>query len=223
MDAFPTLPPVRYSELRHQIRSGDILLCAGSSPFSTLIQRATESVFSHVGFLLRLDAIDRIMILESVESIGVRAMPLSNYVCDYNATNQGYPGKMLIARHADFRAENIAYLSQFATRLLGYPYNSREIIDIAMRIGLGSVGIHPASAENTARRAFICSEYVAFCFHSVGIQIDYDPRGFIAPADFARCPRISPVGIIDPTAIPRYEKNLPFALLQKNRKKEIPA
>ncbi len=207
MDDFPALPPIRYTTLRQQIRSGDILLCAGNSAFSALIQRATGSIFSHVGFILRLDAIDRIMILESVESIGVRAIPLSNYVFDYNATGKGYPGKMLIARHTDFRADNIIHLSQSATRLLGYPYNTKEIIDIAMRIGLGTVGIHPAAAEQSGQRAFICSEYAAMCFHSVGIQLDFDPRGFIAPADFARCPQVQPVGMIDPAEVPAYEKN----------------
>ena len=69
MEAFPSLPNKHYRELRHEIRSGDILLCSGHSVFSTLIKKATGSIWSHIGFILRVDAIDRIMVLESVESI----------------------------------------------------------------------------------------------------------------------------------------------------------
>ena len=67
MDGFPHLPRKNYHEIRHEIRSGDILLCSGQSLFSTMIQKATNSVWSHVAFILRLDMIDRIMVLESVE------------------------------------------------------------------------------------------------------------------------------------------------------------
>jgi hypothetical protein len=35
---------------------------------------------------------------------------------------------------------------------------------------------------------FICSEYVARCLKAVGIDIEWDGLGFIAPADFARGP-----------------------------------
>ena len=35
-------------------------------------------------------------------------------------------------------------------------------------------------------REYICSEYVWKCYSQIGIKINYDPRGFIAPADFAK-------------------------------------
>src|SRR5579862_2898879 len=146
MEAFPQLAIEPYKELRHHIRSGDILLCSGNSTFSNLIKKATGSVWSHVGFILRLDAIDRIMVLESVESIGVRAIPLSNYVHDYNATGKGYPGRLLLARHQDVKEESIAKLSRLAVDFLGYPYGKEEIIRIAARIGLHSLGF--AQEEN---------------------------------------------------------------------------
>ncbi len=198
MDDFPALPDLTYTQLRDEIRSGDLLLCSGNGPFSGLIRHATGSVWSHVAFVLRLDVIDRIMILESVENIGVRTIPLSNYVSDYNGSGKGYPGRMMIARHKDLREENIYRLSSFATSLLGYPYNREEIIRIAMRIGLGTVGMQPQSPDPEPRREFICSEYVYLCLQSVGVHVEYDPLGFIAPADFARSEKIKPVGYINP-------------------------
>jgi hypothetical protein len=40
------------------------------------------------------------------------------------------------------------------------------------------------------RDEFICSEYVAKCLARVGIDIAWDGVGFIAPADFARDPKM---------------------------------
>ena len=40
---------------------------------------------------------------------------------------------------------------------------------------------------------FICSEYVARCFDKIEIQIAWDGLGFIAPADFAKDPKIHAV------------------------------
>lgn len=201
MEAFPPLSSKHYDELRHEIRSGDILLCSGNSTFSTLIQKATNSIWSHVGFILRVDAINRIMVLESVESIGVRAIPLSNYVYDYNASGKTYPGRLMLARHHDIREENIANLSRKAVDLLGYPYRTEEIVHIATRLSMHSLGLANEAIDAEKQRAFICSEYAHECFKSIGIHIDYNPLGYIAPADFARSAKINPLCFIETGAV----------------------
>lgn len=188
---YPAVPCVPYPAIRTQIRSGDLLLCSGSSPMSRMIQAATDSLWSHVGFVLRLDLIDRIMVLESVESIGVRAVPLSHYTADYNGTGTGYPGRVYLARHAVFTQEavQLATFSQGAIDLLGRPYDRQEILGIVARIVAGKLGLPPAAV--TPGRAFICSEYCLVCYAALGYQIAYDPRGFIAPNDFAQCPEVA--------------------------------
>jgi hypothetical protein len=45
----------------------------------------------------------------------------------------------------------------------------------------------------SARNEFICSEYVARCFQTIGIEIAWDGLGFIAPGDFALDPKIDAV------------------------------
>lgn len=193
MEEFPLVPLKHYREICNEVRSGDILLCSGNSVFSTLIQKVTGSVWSHVAFILRVDPIDRIMVLESVESIGVRAVPLSNYVSDYNATRKGYPGRLLLARHQELKQENIVKLSTLAVDLLGFPYGKDEIIRIAARIGMHSLGLPTFQPEAIPQHEFICSEYAQTCFKSVGIHFDYNDGGFIAPADFARHPKVIPL------------------------------
>jgi hypothetical protein len=199
VDQFPKVSLLDYATARGQIRSGDILLCSGSSVFSSLIQKATDSVWSHVAFVMRLDAIGRIMVLESVESIGVRTVPLSSYVQNYNATNKGYPGKLLIARHSEFNAANIPDMSQTAVDLFGYPYDTQEIIKIAARIGMKLFGFNQDNPLIQSQNAFICSEYAYKCYRSVGVSIDYDPSGFVAPADFAKTPEINPLFSLETT------------------------
>jgi len=206
MDQLPQIPVKSYAELRQEIRSGDILLCSGTSIFSNLIQQATQSVWSHVAFILRLDVIDRIMILESVESIGVRAVTLSSYVQDYDGTGKAYPGHLMIARHKHFNQDHISNLSKYAVDLLGHPYNKQEILRIAARISMNNTNVSP-QLDTLKQPEFICSEYAYTCFQSVGIHINYDPKGFIAPADFARCPEVKPLAFIENSFVTQAHSN----------------
>lgn len=188
----PLVPGVPYAAIRGVIRSGDLLLCSGSSPMSRMIQAATDSPWSHVGFVMRLDTLDRVMVLESVESIGVRACTLGSYVADYNGTGNPYPGRLVLARHThvDLQDEASSHaFSRIALDLLGYPYGTRDILDITVRIVGGKLGmaVRPVRRDRT----FICSEFVALVYESIGVRIPYDDLGFIAPKHFARCPEVT--------------------------------
>ncbi|MXX88671.1 MAG: hypothetical protein F4213_16865 [Boseongicola sp. SB0677_bin_26] len=79
---FPGQPVKDYARFRPEIAPGDLLLCSGSGIFSRMIRAGTKGVWSHVGFVMRLDAIDRVMVLRSVEPLGVRTVPLSKYLTD---------------------------------------------------------------------------------------------------------------------------------------------
>ncbi len=184
---YPKLKKQSYITVRQKLQSGDILLCSGSALLSKMIQKGTRSVWSHVGFIIRLDVIDRVMVLESVESAGVRTVPLSHYVRDYKATGKAYPGRVYIARHRDFaqkvNAKRMNKLSQFAVDLFGYPYDKDEIVRITARIGMSLFGFKKSDVKRD--REYICSEYAWECYNAVGIRIPYNKSGFIAPADFA--------------------------------------
>lgn len=189
-----TFPAKRlpYDEARTQIRSGDILLCSGEYTFSKLIQKATGSVWSHVGFVLRVDAIDRLMVLESIEGHGVRTVALSEYVQNFEGTGSGYKGRVAIARHRRFTQQatpqGMKAMSQFAVDRLACPYDEEEIGRITARIVGAKLGLPP---EDMVRNdEYICSEYVYECYRRLDITIRNDNRGFIAPADFANDPDV---------------------------------
>jgi len=183
---FPNIRTKPYKDVRDQLQSGDILLCAGSGIFSKMIRKASNSIWSHVAFIMRLDDIDRVMVLESVEPIGVRTVPFSHYIRNYR-DSKGYPGRLLVARHRDFPTDQprkLNKLSRFAVDRFGYPYDKDEIARIAARIGFGLFGIKKGRPKWD--QEYICSEYAWVCYRSVGIDIVWDDRGFIAPKDFAR-------------------------------------
>jgi hypothetical protein len=197
MNGFPSVNIENYNKISNQINSGDLLFGSGNSIMSSMIKGATQSVWSHVAFIVRLEVIDRIMVLESVESIGVRTVPLSSYINNYNGSGKGYPGRIMIARHQDFKPQDISNLSQHAVDLLGSPYNTEEILRIAARIGMTAFGFNNTSPEITPQHnEYICSEYVSICYGSVGIDIPYDKNGYIAPVDFANSPKVKPMFFI---------------------------
>ncbi len=188
---FPTQAAVNYQRFRADIRSGDILLCSGSGVFSRMIQAGTKSVWSHVGFVMRLDAIDRVMVLESVEPLGVRTVPLSKYLTDYDSEGNAYPGGLVIARHDDFEAKATEAkrrkFGQFAVDLFGYPYDKNEIAKIAARIAASYIPFSSKDRKAIKRdREYICSEYAWECYKELGIRIQHDPKGLVAPGDFAK-------------------------------------
>ena len=202
IDQFPAIPATPYAQLRDQIQHGDILLCSGTGIFSSMIQQATDSVWSHVGVILRLESLDRIMLLESVEPIGVRTVRLSRYLTGYDEQGRRpYPGGMIIARHAQFaekvEEQKLRPFAQFAVDQFGYPYDRDEIARIAARIMSAKVPFTPQQRPHIKPdNEYICSEYAARCYDEIGLPIPWNQLGFIAPSDFAADPAFGLVGVM---------------------------
>jgi len=188
------------SVVRPQLKSGDLMLCSGSAFFSNLIKDGTDSVFSHVAFIERVREIDRVVVLESVESIGIRTVPISRYLRDYDGKGNPYPGGVLVARHSQFESvatNNLTRFAQFAVSKLGYRYNTEDIVKIAARVAAGKVGVQlPALTITQQDTAYICSEYVYACYQSLGIELQWSKQGFIAPGDIARDADVDLVAVL---------------------------
>lgn len=189
---FPRNSTRIYDEIRHTIRSGDILMCSGNAWFSKLIQHASDSIWSHVAVVMRFDEVDRIMVMESVEPAGVRGVPLRKYLTDYDGKGNAYNGGIILARHKRFSEvvhddQRLKTFGQFAVDLFGYPYDKNEIAKIAARISAQKLNFTGKEQRELKRdKEYICSEYVWECFNAVGIKVPHDKKGFISPADFAR-------------------------------------
>lgn len=194
--ALTALPGMDYLAVRKLVRTGDLALCSGTNLSSQAIRWASKSPWSHVALLVRLQEIDRVIALESVAKIGVRAVPLSRFVSEDSARHRPYPGKIVIARHAEFAdkatPEGLRRMSEFAADRLGAPFNAMEMLKIAVRIALSGLGLKPPSPLHPTE-GLICSEYVGKCYEQVGIRIPWDGRGFIGPAEFADAPPVQAI------------------------------
>ncbi len=180
------LPVVAYADLRTTLKSGDLFFTSGDYLISKAIQKMTGSPWSHVGIILRLDSIDRVLLLESVEDTGVRFAPLSKYLRDYE-NGRPYKGRAVISRCSDVTAGTVASLTSFGIDELTQPYDKDEIAKIMARITLG-IG------RKKRDREYICSELVYECFARAGKEFAYNPKGFISPEDVWGDEKLSLVG-----------------------------
>lgn len=180
------LPVLTYSDIRAELKSGDILFTSGDYLISKAIQKMTGSPWSHVGIVFRLDSIDRVLLLESVEDMGVRFAPLSKYLNDYE-DGKPYKGRAVLARCKDVTSKTVASLSTFGIDELTQPYDKDEIAKIMARITLG-IG------KKERDREYICSELVYECFARAGKEFAYNSKGFISPEDVWVDEKLSLVG-----------------------------
>lgn len=197
-DVLTSLPPLPLAQIEPLVRDGDVLLCAATDLGSRLISWSTRSPWTHVALAYRWPSLGRVMAFESVHNIGVRAVALANFIERTSSGVTPYPGDIILARSEDFAARQrddedaMRRLGDFAVDRFGDPFATGEILKIAARIVLGRTRVKTPS-RLAPRDEFICSEYVAKCFETIGIHIAWDGAGFIAPADFARDPKMHPV------------------------------
>lgn len=198
-DALDRYPPQPYATVREEVRTGDLILCSGDSLFSRLIRWATKSPWSHVAIAFRDDSINRVMVVESVEKIGVRVVPLSAFLSQDSNGRKPYPGRLMLARHTTFTAqatpEAMKAMITFAFDRLGAPFDPREITRIGLRIAMGRLNLRMPKPLNPVNE-YICSEFVAKCYDRVGIKIPWDGLGFIGPNDIADAPQVVAVAQI---------------------------
>jgi hypothetical protein len=180
------LPVMPYSELRPELRSGDLLFASGDYLVSKAIQKVTGSPWSHVGIVFRLDSIQRLLLLESVEDMGVRFAPLSKYLNNYE-DGKPYKGRMVIARCQDVDSVIVGGLASFGIDELTQPYDKNEIAKILARITLGL-------GKKKKDREYICSELVYECFSHAGKEFAYNEKGFISPEDVWADGKVSIIG-----------------------------
>ena len=193
------LPPQPYAMIRDQIRDGDMLLCSANDLGSRLIRWATRSQWSHCAIAFRIREIDRVMVLECVQRMGVRAVPMSDFIARTSSGVRPYPGRIVLARHQDFQAGSdqagMAKMVTFAFTRLGAKFSKWETVKIGLRIALGRLNA-TMPALIVADDEYICSEYVAKCYESVGLPIAWNGNGFITPADIADDPHVNAVAQI---------------------------
>lgn len=187
------LPAEDLATISPKIRNGDLLFCSANDPFSRLIGWSTKSPWTHVGIAWRWDNVERIVALECVQKIGVHSVAMERFISQTSSGTRPYPGKIVLARHADIEArDDLLPLIHYAIDCMGDPFSQAEVAKIGMRIAFARTG-RELPDQLKARDEFICSEYVDRCYRTVGVEIPWDGKGFIAPADIANDPKVKAV------------------------------
>ncbi len=207
--ALTALAPQPYHLIRDQIRDEDILMCSANDVGSRMIRWATRSQWSHCAIAFRMREIDRVLVLECVQRMGVRAVPMSDFIARTSSGVRPYPGRIVLARHQDFPSgpdqAGMAKIAAFAFTRLGAKFSNLETVKIGLRIALGRLNA-ALPALVVADDEYICSEYVAKCFESIGLPIAWNGEGFIAPGDIAADPRVMAVTQIQTDDDPRKDR-----------------
>lgn len=176
-----------YADARNLLRTGDLLFCSGAKPLSRVIQAATRSPYSHVALVVRMATINRVLLLEAEWPYGVRVVPLSSYVKDWNGCGKRYPGHLLVGRHKILDADGETALPLFLSELvdnLGQRYSLRRALRIGVREIVALVGLH--FRELRLKKATVCSEYIYHAYSRMGIHLPWNDKGYILPMDIAR-------------------------------------
>ncbi len=167
-----------YYELYDQVQDGDILMYSGEDDISKLIRKATQSMWSHVGILFKIEPWKRLMLLESVENMGVRLIPISRYIqnIEREKEEEEFFARLVVARHESLQPESVDKLINFGINLVTRPYDVAEIERIMERLITGQ-------GKMERDQAYMCSELVYECYQKIGITLNHHPFGFVSPED----------------------------------------
>lgn len=181
---FEQLEQRHYSELRNHVKTGDLLFTSGDYLISKAIQRASDSVLSHVAFIYWLE--ERLVVVESVEGAGVRMVPLSKYLNDYSNTGRPYHGRLFLARLDPLITDQQSETIIGATAdLLANPFSIFQFFKIWVRwyFGLG---------KDFKDRELVCSEFINTAFTKAGIDFNSaTPDEYVFPETIGAHPKVT--------------------------------
>lgn len=176
-EALRKLPIANYEVFRSQLETGDLVFFSGNYLASQLISRGTKSAFSHVGMVVRLTEIDRVFLVEAVET-GVRFAPLSKYVGRRN--RRGYFGAVATARIENLNAKQKLDMASKAGDLLTQPYGFLNVFLFTCYVWFGFV-------FKRVRGQYMCSELVEACMKAARLKpLKHEPGQHISPENIWR-------------------------------------
>jgi hypothetical protein len=181
-----TLTVSNYDQVRDELRTGDVLFCSGGSVASRIIRTITRSPYSHVGLVVRMLSIDRILLLESKWPHGVRAVALSSYLNNWKWSGKPYHGHLLVGRHARFNVKHEASVVQLLSELvdsMGQKYKIGRLIRIAVREVIALVGLRFGKLH--FKKPACCSEYIYQVYTGLGLPFNLNKNGHVLPVDLA--------------------------------------
>ncbi len=194
MSAPPPARIVKYADVRHLMRDGDIFLLRGYYTSSRLFERLTHAAYSHATIAIWWG--DRLMLLQA-EAHGVEAVPLSVAIGTYEGRCDWYP--LCRDTNPEIRARLPAVLAR-TKAYIGLPYG---YVNLCKKLFKKMLGIH--LRETPPEQGMFCSQFVAEAFKSAKLPLLDREAIDTWPTDFVQSPLLSYGGTIahDPKMLPR--------------------
>lgn len=195
MDAERVGEGVKYADVRASIRDGDVLLFESRGLVSAAIRWGTRSTFSHAGLAAWWG--EELMLVESVEGKGARAVRLSDAV-------QAAKGRIWLYRPAAWVVLDRAKVVDAARARLGRPYGWVAILlDAVGRLPLVALllrrGLASLDDLDDAGPRVKCSTLVSLAYRAGGVDLvpSLGDRS-TDPGDLARSVALAVVGPLEP-------------------------
>jgi hypothetical protein len=175
-----------YSDVREEIRDGDILLFRGASWYSRFIELASHGVHSHSGF--SLDWGERKMLMSAVAT-GVHTVPLSTAIARYSGRVDLY--KLTPAARADVDFDKLHREAKADLEL-------RFSLFGLMMLGLHMVLRTRAPKQRGHPNALFCSQYVCRCFRVAELRFVSVPDNQCSPEEIEKSTHLKYAASIRP-------------------------
>lgn len=177
------IPVVPYEKIRDYLQTGHIFFSSGSYTFSGVIQRLTKSVWSHVAIVYKDEKLGRVLVLEAEPRVGIRMIPLSNYLRNYQGKKRPYKGQVVIARlNSELEEQQLNKAISFGLDQLTRPYDNWEIIRIMLRILF-------RKGKRERNKSYICSELVRDAYAKSGVLFKMNDT-YISPQEIWKDERV---------------------------------
>ncbi len=177
-------PPCDFTRLRHEIRPADVLLVEGKSRVSRVIQRFTQSPWTHAALYIgKLSDIEDSALRSRIEKKGEKP-PHTRYIIEsilgkgtvISPLNIYRFNHIRICRPIGLTPIDASQVIAYAIHALGKPYNIRQIIDLARLMLPWSIlpqkwGSSLFRSSTGEPKYEICSTLIAEAFYSVHFPI----------------------------------------------------
>lgn len=180
------LPKQPYEDMRSDMRTGDILLFAGTGFISRAIQRITDSEWSHVGMVLNVEEFDFVCCFESTtlsnipdlttgaKVRGVSLVPLSQRLASYD-------GRVAWRRlEGQLGRDQVQEALRMRSKFTGTPYEGDQLELLKSALDNTALGQNQPDLSSV-----FCSELVAETLKAMDVLGTNIFSNEYTPADFA--------------------------------------
>ena len=176
-----------YSDVRSQIRTGDVLLFQGSGMLSRVIRWGSRSAYSHAGFAAWWDG--RLLVFQAA-SRGAEVLPVSSAVDAYDGQVDWYA----LREERNMQLDRQRLVTAAVT-MLGRSYARRGLFALMLRMLHGRFRGLPD--PKTSPDTIFCSQYVSYCYRQAGLDlVEGTDDGSTSPADLGRSPLLVRRGVL---------------------------